>query len=181
MTLPGLLEDGRLVYIDGPLDVSMLSVRQQLHQLECDRSSDPVTLILRCEGGEILGAFAVMDALAELQDAGITVIGIAEGILGSAGLTILQGCNIRRAGPNTLLMFHGPLGSAAGDAEARQASEAFHDLVRRRLADLYATRCSRAAYPKPWEIWYERLGHSKPTWLTAQTALADGLLDEVIG
>lgn len=174
-------EHGRCVYITGPIDASMEAVRRNLRELVLNDPHAPISLVINSPGGAVLGGFAILDELVALQrEANVQIVGVVQGQAASMGLTILQGCDRRIAGPNSVLMAHGSHGVAAGDSRTQKAYARLIEIMHLRMATLYAGRTVPAGGKGEAE-WLALFEHDTPVFLGAREALDWGLIDEIVG
>ncbi len=174
-------QEGRCVYITGAINSDMGPERKNLRELVLNDREAPISLVINSQGGVVLGGFALLDEMAALQrEAGVAIVGLVEGAAMSMGLTILQGCDRRIAGPNAILMAHGSHGVTAGDKKDRKAYDHLIEIMHRRMAKLYATRTAPAGGKSEAE-WLALFEEDTPVFLDAEEALAWGLVDEILG
>lgn len=171
----------RTVYVSGTIDAEMLAVRREIHRLAAAGGTDPIDLVITSQGGAMVGAFAVVDAITRALDEHNTrTVGIVEGIAASAALTILQGCDHRAVGASALLMAHGASTDLSGDELNVDAKHRFLEIIRERCAELYAARTVHVGGGDA-ELWGALFKSQLPHYFTPAEALTLGLIDEIIG
>ncbi len=174
-------QEGRCVYITGQIDSHMGPERKSLRELVLNDRKAPISLIINSPGGAVLGGFAVLDELALIRSqTDVEIVGVVEGHAMSMGLSILQGCDKRVAGPHSILMAHGSRSIAFGDMKDRRAHDRLIEIMHRRMAKLYAGRTAPAGGKTEAE-WLALFEEDTPVFLGAEEALAWGLVDEVLG
>jgi ATP-dependent Clp protease, protease subunit len=164
------LYERRIVFLRGPLkdDVADM-VCAELIGLDAD-GPDPITLYIDSPGGDTFGMFAIHDTVQLLR---APVDTVCMGLAASAGAFLLAtGTGTRSATPNARIMIHQPLGGGRGTAsDIAILAEEFRQL-RRRMEAILAERTGQPV---------ERIAAdtNRDFWLSADEALAYGLIDEV--
>jgi ATP-dependent Clp protease protease subunit len=134
-------------------------------------SSDPITLIINCPGGNVDDGWAIYDAI---QSSKAPIIAQVLGQASSMGAIILQAAQVRQAYPFTRLMLHDGWVGAAGNARDVEANIEVSRLDRYRSYQIFAKRTG-----KPSSYWSRKM--AKDYFLSADQALEEGLIDEIIG
>jgi ATP-dependent Clp protease, protease subunit len=100
----GLDVQKRTVYLDGEINME-LAIRtiKNISVLERLSKEDPIRLLINSEGGDMVQGFAIIDAI---RLSAAPVDGIVCGTAESAAFIILQGCRVRGATANSILMTH---------------------------------------------------------------------------
>jgi ATP-dependent Clp endopeptidase proteolytic subunit ClpP len=158
-------------------DVNAGSVKKCIRQLSTWERTTPtsmtVELVINSPGGDVVEGFALIDFITHLVQGGHTVNTTAYGMAASMGGVLLEAGQTRRMGANAVLLIHeaqfGAIGSY-GEVEDRvKLVNIFHD----RILDLFAERAtvSRSFIKRNW--------NRRDWWLSAQTALKHGFVDEL--
>lgn len=176
-----VFEDGRTIFVSGAIDAYMTETRRKLRQLAMTDPRKKIVLVLSTPGGVVYGAFALMDEIALLKaQTGVTIEAVVQGWAMSAGSLILQAADRRLAGPHSQIMVHGSWGAAFGDEDAQSANALHVRVLHERLAGIYAARTEPLG-GKTARQWRQLLRRDLPHYYSARQALAEGLIDEVIG
>ncbi|HEX7927163.1 MAG TPA: ATP-dependent Clp protease proteolytic subunit [bacterium] len=172
--LMGKLLDSRTIIISGGTD-SLLAqkVIQQLILLDHADSKKRITILINSPGGEVFSGFAIFDTARFISAPVVTVV---VGLAASMG-SILALCapkGSRYATPNAKFLIHQPLlmgyQGRATDLEI-QAKEILKD--RERIVELYAKTTGKDAKEVAKDI-------DRDKWMTAEEALAYGLIDKIV-
>jgi len=148
---------------------------RNLHLLDV-LSRDPITILFSTDGGDEHHGMAMYDAVRACRSR-ITIV--CAGPVMSMGAIILQAADHRAARPNATIMAHDGT-VALEDTPRREAyrSVRFDEALCRRLDDILVERI-REKHPK-----YNRSAFARESvrgmYLTAEEALAKGLLDEIL-
>ena len=165
-----LLEE-RVVLVAGPItDATAASVCAQLLVLEAESPRKPIDVYIHSPGGSVSAGLAVYDTMRYVAcDVRTLVLGEA---FSMAAVLLCAGAR-RAALPNARVMLHQPSGSVVGTAEAVSIqAEQILD-VRRRLNAIVAKHTGQ-----PVDVVERAL--RADYFLTAQEALAFGVVDEII-
>lgn len=154
---------------DSQIDSSVASsFLKGLHIL--DQTAEPITVLLNCSGGAAIDGFAIYDAICNAQSF-VTIIVVGEAQ--SMAAIVLQAADHRIAYRHATLMLHD------GDAptEGRYADAVnkmgYHTDTQRNMYEILADRCGNTV-----AYWRRKL---KNDWyLSAQKALAENIIDEVV-
>lgn len=165
-----LLFEQRTVFLHGPLLEAVAdAVVAQLLALDAE-SGARVRLLIDSPGGDTFGMFAIHDAMQAMRAlVDTTCLGLAA----SAGAFLLAtGTGVRRAAPNARILLHQPLGGGRGTAGDLQTLANEFVALRERMEHLLAERTGQPP---------ERIHADtrRDFWLSAEEALAYGLVDEV--
>lgn len=134
---------------------------------------EKVNLKINSPGGSIIEGIAIMSQMIA-QD--IIIVGVVEGVAASMASAMLQGCHRRKMVKGTRLMVHQGAGGVWGSANYIRDYADLMDSFNKTLADIYARKTKKEA---KWilENW---MAEGKDTWFTAEQALKEGLIDEII-
>lgn len=180
-TFQDVQSESRVVYVNGTVDNTMGTIRTYLRGLVLEDPLEPIYVTLSSVGGSILGGFALMDEIELLRaDAGTPIHGIVQGYAMSMATSILQCCERRIAGPNTILMIHGSHGGSYGDLKDRRANERLIEIMHRRLATVYSARTMPLG-GRSYDDWMRLMEEDVPIFLSAPEALEQGLIDQIVG
>jgi len=130
-------------------------------------------LKIHCPGGSQFEGLAILSQMATKD---IYIIGTVEGIAASMGAVILQGCHWRQMVKGTRLMVHEGTGGIMGSANQIRDYADLVASMNKTLAEIISKRSKRDAeyILKNW------MTEGKDTWFTAEQALKEGLIDEII-
>lgn len=132
-----------------------------------------VNLKINSPGGSIFEGIAIMSQMVTQE---VFITGVVEGIAASMASVMLQGCHRRKMVKGTLLMVHQGAGGVFGSATQIRDYAELLDSLNKTIADIYARKTKKEA---KWilEHW---MAEGKDTWFTAEQALKEGLIDEII-
>lgn len=142
---------------------------------------EPITLRISSNGGDVSAELAVIDAIEDAQRKGCQIIGEVYGHGMSAAFMILQACDVRRMGRNSILMVHGITTWVGGDSKNIKAEQGLLEELQIRGAQNLASR-STAAESKytTVDFWQPILEDNTPIYLFPDQALEWGVIDEVV-
>lgn len=146
-----------------------------LHVLET-MGKGPISVLINCPGGSTTDGMAIFDRLLELRESGIHVVTQAIGTAQSMGAILLQAGTTRQCYPNTTLMLHDGTVGASGTIRNVERQMASENMERQRSYRLLAER-NTAGH----DAAYFRRKLAYDWYLTPEEALAEGLIDEIIG
>ena len=171
-----IIVSARIVQLNGEIDefVSrrVIGGLYQLHGIDRDAA---ITLLISSEGGLLLDAQAIADAIADVQHRGTPIVGRVHGQAMSAAILPLLACSHRETSPDALLMVHGMTTDAGlNDLRNQEAELAVNNRLTSRMAAGLALRTARDI-----GYWLPLLHDRLPHYFFAEEALAEGLVDEV--
>lgn len=134
---------------------------------------EKVNLKINSPGGQIFEGIAI---LTQMSIPGIEIHATVEGFAASMGSVILQGATRRKMVRGGRLMIHQGAGGVIGSVSQIRNYADLLDSLNKTLADIYAKRSGKD--PK-WilENW---MAEGKDTWFTAEQALKENLIDEIV-
>jgi ATP-dependent Clp endopeptidase proteolytic subunit ClpP len=132
-----------------------------------------VNLKINSPGGSIFEGIAIMSQMISQE---VFITGVVEGIAASMASVMLQGCHRRKMVKGTRLMVHQGAGGVFGSANQIRDYAELLDSLNKTIADIYARKTKKEV---KWilEHW---MAEGKDTWFTAEQALKEGLIDEII-
>lgn len=134
-------------------------------------NSEPITIVMNCGGGNVDDGYAIYDLIqASTSAVTIQVIGQAS----SMAMIILQAAAVRQAYPFSRFMCHDGILGVDGNTRDVEAMVEFNKLDRYRTYKIFENRTGKKA-----SYWNRKL--QKDYFLTAEQALEEGLIDEIIG
>lgn len=130
-------------------------------------------LKINSPGGSQFEGIAIMSQMGTKE---IFIHGVVEGIAASMGAIILQGCHRRSMVKGTRLMVHQGSGGVYGSANYIRDYADLVESMNKTLAEILAKRSKRDAeyILKNW------MTDGKDTWFSAEDALKEGLIDDII-
>ncbi len=141
-------------------------------------SSEPVTLHISSEGGEVFAGVSIIQSIRHLQANGIKVTGVVEGQAMSMASIVLQACDVRRMTAMSVLMCHGVTFWNRGDLKNSRLEIKLAEQLTERVIDLYVARAHGIYADR--SFWTTQLESSDPLYLMAPEALSAGLIDEIV-
>ncbi len=156
--------------------VSDTSVKRCINQLTTWARQDPKCAIevqINSPGGSIFDGFALIDFIRDLREKGHHVTMLAYGMAASMAGVLLQVADTRVMGANCLMLIHeGSLG-AMGDFDKVEDRVELMKLMHKRILTLFTARANVS------EGFIRTRWRRKDWWLTAETALKHGFIDEI--
>lgn len=144
-----------------------------------DDPSQPITLLIRSPGGEMYETVCCIDAIntaRSMLDKDVPINGLVHGFAMSAASVLLMYCDKRFITENSVLMLHGMTQNVRGaDDDFLRAQEKVMDGMRKLMVDAYEHRSHLSRQQV-----VDMMRRNTPTYFTAQEALRDGLVDEVV-
>jgi ATP-dependent Clp protease protease subunit len=149
-------------------DVTASDISRQLK----DAEPGPVTVRINSPGGSVFDGIAIASMLRRRGD----VTAIVDGLAASAASIIAIGADRRVMAPGTLLMIHNPWSMAGGNADDLRKEADVLDVIASEMSKLYADASGGKLSEKD-----ARKLMDEETWLTAEDAMAVGLVHAVEG
>lgn len=134
---------------------------------------EKINLKINSPGGAIIEGIAIISQMLTQE---IFITGTVEGMACSMMAVVLQKCHRRKMVKGTMLMVHQGAGGVFGSANYIRSYADLMDSMNKILADIYASTTKKKA---EWilENW---MAEGKDTWFTAEQALKEGLIDEIV-
>jgi ATP-dependent Clp protease protease subunit len=149
-------------------DVTASDISRQLK----DAEPGPITVRINSPGGSVFDGIAIASMLRRRGD----VTAIVDGLAASAASIIAIGADRRVMAPGTLLMIHNPWSMAGGNADDLRKEADVLDVIASEMSKLYADASGGKLSEKE-----ARKLMDDETWLTAEDAMAVGLVHAVEG
>jgi ATP-dependent protease ClpP protease subunit len=164
------------VYIIGEItEASADECVDDLMQVHLNRPiSEPAHLIISSEGGDVSGAMAIESTISLMRRDSREVRAHVAGVAHSAAFDILQLCDHRSAEPVAFIMLHEEQYGSEGSTSANLTEAQYS---KRQVASFLRVVSERTG--KSVEF-YQRKIKNANWYLSADEALAEGLLDEII-
>jgi ATP-dependent protease ClpP protease subunit len=134
----------------------------------------PVTIYISSGGGSVMLGLAIQAQIQRMRREGRDIIGHVVGYAFSSAFDILQHCDYRVAEPFAGLMTHEESFGIEGSSGQIAQEAAFSKKMEATQFEHLAKRTGRDP-----RYYRDKVGGGKSWFLTAQEALAEGLLDEV--
>ena len=168
------LLENRIVVLNGELKEALVDrICRRLIFLGTIDSKATVRIILNSVGGEVYLGLLIFNTILDLKKKGIKVIIETRGLAASMGCIILQAGTQRLASKYTRFLIHEistfTFGKSSEVKEAAEETEKLNNLLREILAE--KTGKTQEAIEKLW--------HKRDVWMSAQEALAFGLIDKI--
>jgi ATP-dependent Clp protease protease subunit len=167
-----LLND-RIVFLAGEVDDAQAQVIQaELLFLEAQDPDKDIQLYINSPGGSVTAGMAIYDTMQYIK---CDVQTICSGMAASMGAFLLSsGAKGKRiALPNAEIMIHQPAAGTQGKVTDMEIDVEHFLRIKKRMNELLAQNCGKDADQV-------RLDTERDNWLSAQEALAYGLIDRVI-
>ena len=167
-----LLKD-RIIFLGEEVNETTASiVVAQMLFLEAEDPEKDISLYINSPGGSVTAGMAIYDTMQYIK---CDVSTICIGMAASMGAFLLAGGakGKRYALPNAEIMIHQPLGGAQGQATEIEIAAKHILQTKEKLNRMLAENCG-----KPVEI--VAADTDRDNWMTADEALAYGLIDKVI-
>lgn len=167
-----LLKD-RIIFLGEEVnEVTASLVVAQLLFLESEDPTKDICLYINSPGGSVTAGMAIYDTMRYIK---CEVSTICIGMAASMGAFLLAGGTKgkRLALPNSEIMIHQPLGGAQGQATEIEIAAKHILQTKEKLNRMLAENCGKD---------YETVAADtdRDNWMTAEDALAYGLIDKVI-
>lgn len=169
-----LLEDRRIFLSDAVDSSSANEVIRKLWYLELTNPGKPILFVINSPGGAVDSGFAIWDQVKMISSPVTTLVTGLAASMGSI-LSLCASVGRRFATPHARIMIHQPLLSGVIKGQATDLEIQAREMLKTRngLIDIYvqATGKDFATIEKAID---------RDTWMTAQEALAFGLLDGLV-
>lgn len=169
-----LLESRRLFLSDAVDNESANALIKKIWYLELSNPGKPILLVINSPGGSVDSGFAIWDQIKMITSPVTTLVTGLAASMGSV-LSLCAAPKRRFATQNARIMIHQPLigGVIKGQATDLEIHAKEILKTRKQLVDMYVKATGKDAET------IERV-IDRDTWLTAQEALAFGLLDGIV-
>ena len=148
--------------------------------LVAEKTKKPISVIISSEGGSLWSCLAIIRAIRYAQSRDIKVNGHVFGNAFSAAFLVLQACNHRTMGSESILMMHGISHFPFGDSKNIKKDQSMIDSVSSMFCGMLADRnTSENSQYKDSEYLMTLLEESTPNYFDAQLALESGWIDEI--
>tara|TARA_R110000868_G_scaffold44306_3_gene148123 strand:+ start:1652 stop:2212 length:561 start_codon:yes stop_codon:yes gene_type:complete len=166
----------RTIVLEGEVDAAMtMRLFKNMNILQQRTSSNPMTIVINSEGGDVQQALAMYD-LIQASDVHITTVALGDCM--SSACIILQAGDLRKSYASSTVMYHQGT-TSVGETPTNEVKAAFSssqslckrsdDIVYARMKS--ATNLSRVKFDKMLDA---------GIYLMAPFALREGLIDEVL-
>ena len=152
-----------------------VQVIKGLRILDRIRPEQPITVLIHCEGGDVDAGLAIYDAIRSCKS---TVHCEVLGIANSMAAWVLQAGSWRTMHRHSSLMIHDGEGSVGGTEPVIESTRRFQKKQNRLCEEILLERI-RQVQPG-FTLRRLRKMLSTDTYLTAEEALALGLIDEIV-
>lgn len=148
--------------------------------LASETSKKPIHLIISSEGGSLWSCLAIIRAIRYAQSRKIKVFAHVFGNAFSAAFLILQACDKRTMGSESLLMMHGISSFPMGDLKNLQTDLDMVKSVTASMCEMVAAKntAKDLKYHNP-QHWAPIMEDSTPRYFRAKEAIDTGLIDEI--
>ena len=167
-----LLKD-RIIFLGEEVnEVTASLVVAQLLFLESEDPTKDICLYINSPGGSVTAGMAIYDTMRYIK---CDVSTICIGMAASMGAFLLAGGTKgkRMALPNSEIMIHQPLGGAQGQATEIEIAAKHILQTKEKLNRMLAENCGK-------DVEIVAADTDRDNWMTADEALAYGLIDKVI-
>jgi ATP-dependent Clp protease protease subunit len=163
----------RIIFLGVPIDDDVANIIQaQLLFLAAQDPGADITMYLNTPGGQVTSGLAIYDTLQLVQPEVATV---CTGMAASMGSVLLCAGEKgkRSALPHSRVLIHQPLGGAQGQATEILIAAKEIEKTRTELFNIIATHTGQP---------YEKVAADgeRDYWMTAEEALAYGMVDEIL-
>ncbi len=171
----GALETGKFLFAEVVTPDTVEGWMTILSQFSRRQPGADILLRINSGGGSVIAGFALFDLIQELRRDGHKVTTRSFGMAASMGGVLLQAGDVRQATRHSHMLVHEGSLSFNGTVGAVEDTIKFSNTLRSQCLDILSERStlSRDEIATKWE--------RKDWWLTADTMLAAGFVDEVIG
>jgi ATP-dependent Clp protease protease subunit len=167
-----VISESSTIFLNGPIDDNVASeICVALLQLEAESCGGPITMMINSPGGSVSAGWMIVDTI-QLID---RVETICTGVAASMAAVILMSGVHRSILPHARVMLHQPLGGT-GLVQSSDFEIAAREMSRTR-DELYAHICQCTGQP----IEKVTTDCDRDFWLTAEEAVAYGIVDEIVG
>jgi ATP-dependent protease ClpP protease subunit len=175
-----LLRDLRIVCLTDDIDCCNATAFIQDMILLTSKSTEPITIIIASNGGDVDAGLTCVRAIKEAQSKNIKVIGKVYGHCMSMAFCVLQCCDERIMGVGDILMAHGITSLRHGDSRSFDAETKLLKFYQRYFSNIVANRCINKKLNGT-EYWLKILEDQVPQYFTSKDSLDLGLIDKVEG
>lgn len=148
--------------------------------LVADKTKKPIEIIISSEGGSLWSCLAIIRAIRHAQAQGIKINGHVFGNAFSAAFLVLQACDKRTMGAESVLMMHGISHFPSGDTKNVKQDQNMIDQVTAQFCGMLSARNTSAdpQYKAP-ETLLTQMEDATPNYYLAEDALKAGWVDEI--
>jgi len=163
----------RILFLGSEIDDELANqIIGVLLYLDAENSNQPIYLYINCPGGSVISGLAIYDTIQHIKSEVITInLGLAASM---ASFLLCAGSRGRRyALPHSRVMIHQPMGGAQGQAEDIRVEAAQIMRIRNNIVKMYSMMSGQTV---------ERVTEDldRDNFMSAQEALAYGLIDEIV-
>ncbi|KAL2890586.1 ATP-dependent Clp protease proteolytic subunit [Ceratocystis lukuohia] len=171
----------RIICLNGSIDdTTSASIVSQLLWLESDSPDKTITMYINSPGGMVSAGLAIYDTMSYISSPVSTVcVGAASSM---ASLLLVGGARGKRyALPHSAIMVHQPLGGTQGQTSDILIYANQIQRIRDQVNEIYRTHVN-SALPRDKHLSKEAVEAlmERDNYMTAQEALANGVIDEVL-
>jgi ATP-dependent Clp protease, protease subunit len=169
-----ILESRRIFFFDAVDNPTARDAIRKLWYLELTNPGKPITFIINSPGGSVDAGFAVWDQVKMISSPIITLVCGLAASMGSV-LSLCASPGKRYATPYARIMIHQPAIAGQVMGQATDLDIQAKEIIKTKnlLVDLYVAQTGKTK--KEIEKSLDR-----DTWMSAQEALAFGLLDKIV-
>ncbi|KAL5598783.1 hypothetical protein BROUX41_003884 [Berkeleyomyces rouxiae] len=171
----------RIICLNGSIDdTTSASIVSQLLWLESDSPEKTITMYINSPGGMVSAGLAIYDTMSYISSPVSTVcVGAASSM---ASLLLVGGARGKRyALPHSAIMVHQPLGGTQGQTSDILIYANQIQRIRDQVNEIYRSHVN-VALPSDKQLTKEAVETlmERDNYMTAQEALANGVIDEVL-
>lgn len=163
----------RIIFLGSEIDDELANqIIGVLLYLDAENSKQPIYMYINCPGGSVISGLAIYDTMQHIKSEVVTVnLGLAASM---ASFLLCAGSRGRRyALPHSRVMIHQPMGGAQGQAEDIRVEASQIMRIRNNIVKMYSMMSGQTV---------ERVTEDldRDNFMSAQEALAYGLIDEIV-
>lgn len=172
ITLKSKLLEKRIIFLDKRIDSeSMNEIIQQISLLSIENPDEPITMLINSPGGSILNGMVIIDAM---NASPCEIRTVSLGIAASMAAVILASGNKRYASQSSQVMLHQPLVQGLPGGSCSEIEDVANSLMKTKAElDHLLTKLTGKS------IKTIRRLTSKDTYMSAEEALENGLIDTI--
>ena len=170
------LEGEGIIFVHGAIEEDLIGeLQQRLYTAHLNlQAGKPIQVYLTSPGGEVVAGMALISTIQQIQRQGRKVAIHIQGEAASMGSVLLQSADHRSVESYSTLLIHELSFAMEGSTSAHRNERVNAENLEKILLGMYSSRTGKTP------SYYKKKIKNKDWVLSAEEALAEGLVDEVV-